>query len=282
MIVTRNGQSRPIGCTVYSYSGNKLYIDEDGILVAIDNARVRGMLPRLFQKRHNGNVWITPQRSNGTVSQTTQIGQIGEPFIMPPCLNPTHDKEAYSPRKGNAQNERRRRAHHVQRKLSRIETWFEVPKECYLALADALYRPRVTIKAHRFNRSGQILCDIDLPYFIPGKSKLFIEVDDFSQKYMYTTPIERDDPEKHLLTQDEISSLKIGPNRYRIERVVDINSFRTLKVRVRLNLYGTDEILLPYEDKFDGSDVKTDAAQNDAPSVKWICASERLSTVVAI
>jgi hypothetical protein len=279
---SRNGQSVPIGCTVHSYSGNKLYVDEDGILVAIDNARVRGILPRLFQQRSDGSVWITPQRSNGTVSQTTQIGQIGEPFIMPPCLNPTHDKETYSPRKGNTQNEKRRRAHHIQRKLSRIETWFKVPKECYLALADALYRPRVTIKTHRFNRSGQILCDIDLPYFIPDKSKLFIEVDDFSQKYIYTTPIERDDPGKHLLTQDEVSNLKIGPNRYRIERVVDNNSFRTLEVRVRLNLYGTDEILLPYEVKFDGSDVETDAPQDNAPSVKWICASERLSTVVAM
>jgi hypothetical protein len=232
-------------------------------------------MPELFQQRSDGTIWMTPQRSRGTISQPTQVGQIGQSFIMPPCLQPTLDKETYSPRKGNPQNEKRRRAH-MPRKLSRIETWFEKPKESYLALADALYRPRVTIRTHNYTRSGQILCDIDLPFFIPEKSKLFIEVDDSITRHGHATSAQNYDPEKRPLTAEEINNLKIGPNRYRIERVVQQNSSRMLEVRVRLNMYGNDEMLLPYEDKFDGNNIETDTSQDNKPAMKWICASTKM------
>ncbi len=133
------------------------------------------------------------------------------------------------------------------------------------------------MNSHNFTRSGQILCDIDLPYFIPGKSKLIVEVDDSITRYGQAAPAQTYDPEKRPLTEEEISNLKIGPNRYRIERVVVKNSSRTLKVRVRLNLYGNDEILLPYEDKFDGFDIETEAGEENKPAIKWICASKTMS-----
>jgi hypothetical protein len=49
-----------------------------------------------------------------------------------------------------------------------------------------------------------------------------------------------------------------------------------LEVRVRLNMYGNDEMLLPYEDKFDGNNIETDTSQDNKPAMKWICASTKM------
>ena len=277
-----NGRQQPIGCTVHSYSNNKLYVDEDGLLVAVRNARVRGGVPALFQQQPDGSVWITPRASRGTVTQKKQIGQINQPFIMPPELQPSRessDQPAAQQDSTPLRTDVTRCHAKGEKKLSRIETWFEVPRECYLALADALYRPRMTIKGQKYNHDGQLVCDIDLPYFIPGKSRLFIEIDESTATLgTRKSAASYNDPDKRLLTQEEISQLEIGPNRYRIERVVDRNSVRTLSVKARLSLYGTDDVVLPYEEKFDGTDVETESGQNKN-HLKWLSVSETLSTI---
>ena len=177
------------------------------------------------------------------------------------------------------------------KQLSRIETWHEVPQKCYLALVDALYRPRVKMTTHAYNDSGHIACDINLPFFLPGKSKLIVQMTETTSTINYAQPgVSHHEPGEKTITQEELDHMAIGPCHYRIERTVPANSVTSLEVKVRFNVYGDDKVFLPYEDKFDEENIQKAAADTNKtpaaepkeetkPIEKWLVVADHLSTI---
>ncbi len=269
--VNKNGTLTEVGCTVHSYAGNKFYVDEDGILVAYENSHGRSGLRMLFQRQADGSIWVQPEHSNGLFARKEYVVTIGQPYVMPPELTPTSDKETYSPPQENLQNASRRKAHQIERKKDRIEIWHETPQECYLALADALYRPRVDMKQHRLLQQNkpvtQIVCTIDVPFFIPGKTRLFIEQEEKLVKNSMDINMTVTE-DNRALTKEEIDKLQIGPTRFKIEKLADdLTEARDLIIRTRVDLYGNGNVQLPYEEKFDDSHTETTGGK------RWICYS---------
>ena len=97
-------------------------------------------------------------------------------------------------------------------------------------------------------------------------------------------------PGEETITEEELDRMAIGPCHYRIELAVPTNSVSSLEVKVRFNVYGDDQVFLPYEDKFDEDKVQKSAAdtsnakaaepkQKTEPVEKWLVVSDHLSTI---
>ncbi len=293
--VQDNGKTISKGCTIYSFNHNKLYIDEDGILVGCQSSYRNSAGSALITQNDQQQVIMHAVMSNGVIAEDLALGQIGQPFALPPELarkmertNQTGDHQSA---KWAKETDVKSCHPKVQKQLSRIETWHEVPQECYLALVDALYRPRVKMTTHAYNDSGHIACDINLPFFLPGKSKLLVQMTESTSTINYAQPgVSHDQPGEKNITQEELDHMAIGPCHYRIERAVPTNSVTSLEVKVRFNVYGDDQVFLPYEDKFDEDKVqKSSADTNKTPTAepkeetkpieKWLVVSDHLSTI---
>ena len=293
--VQENGTTITKGCTIYSFNHNKLYVDEDGILVGCQSSYTNSAGNSLITQNAQQQVTMHAFMSNGVIFKDLAMGKIGQPFALPPELASkiTRTNQTGQQQADTWAKETDVRNCHPGRpqKLSRIETWHEVPQECYLALVDALYRPRVKIATHAYNNAGHISCDINLPYFIPGKSKLMVQKTETTSTINYGQPgVSHHQPGEETITQEELDQMAIGPCHYRIELAVPANSVSSLEVKVRFNVYGDDKVFLPYEEKFDEEKVQKEATatsnnkqeepqQENKPAEKWLVVSDHLSTI---
>ncbi len=293
--VQENGTTITKGCTIYSFNHNKLYVDEDGILVGCQSSYTNSAGNSLITQNAQQQVTIHAFMSNGVIFKDLTMGKIGQPFALPPELASkiTRTNQIGQQQADTWAKETDVRNCHpgLPKKLSRIETWHEVPQECYLALVDALYRPRVKIATHAYNNAGHISCDINLPYFIPGKSKLIVQKTETTSTINYGQPgVSHHQPGEETITQEELDRMAIGPCHYRIELAAPANSVSSLEVKVRFNVYGDDKVFLPYEEKFDGEKVQKSATdtsntkqpepqQETKPAEKWLVVSDHLSTI---
>ena len=293
--VQENGTTITKGCTIYSFNHNKLYVDEDGTLIGCQSSYPNSAGNALITQNAQQQVTMHASMSNGVIFKDLAMGKIGQPFALPPELA---SKITRTNQTGQQQADTWAKVTDVRnchpgrpQKLSRIETWHEVPQECYLALVDALYRPRVKIATHAYNNAGHISCDINLPYFIPGKSKLIVQKTETTSTINYGQPgVSHHQPGEETITQEELERMAIGPCHYRIELAVPANSVSSLEVKVRFNVYGDDKVFLPYEEKFDEEKVQkaaTDTSntkqaepqQETKPAEKWLMVSDHLSTI---
>jgi hypothetical protein len=151
------------------------------------------------------------------------------------------------------------------------------PHQAYLALADAVYRPRVTLSETYTvagSRRATVTLKVDLPFFIPGKSKLYI---DFEQKD-HGKSIEHMPPDPNA-----IKRLQVGPSDYEIVHTVYPGQTRDFSARIRLDLYGDNEVQLPHEPLFCGNEIETRIDKNTVKGVqlqtwnKWISVEKKIS-----
>ncbi|HYQ70347.1 MAG TPA: hypothetical protein VET88_00310, partial [Gammaproteobacteria bacterium] len=170
----------------------------------------------------------------------------------------------------------------------RYAMWCEKPDEAYLALMDALYRPQITSKEYMLNSTtSRVRMNIHTPYWIPEKSKLFIQFSLRDDHYAYRYTIKEGEKTRQIkqglnetfsiasgdtLVQNgkqpdseriTVESLRTGPNQFTIER--SNTGMVTCELKVRLDLYGDQKHCLPFEPALKGSDVGTD----DSGS-KWV------------
>ncbi len=293
--VQDNGKTINKGCTLYSFNHNQLYVDEDGILVGCQSSYTNSAGSALITQDKHQQVTMNALMSDGVIFKDLAMGQIGQPFSLPPELANKIERKnhtgGHTRDKWSKETDIRSCHPTAPKPLSRIETWHEVPLECYLALVDALYRPRVKMAIHAYSDTGHIACDINLPFFLPGKSKLMVQMTESTSTINYAqSGVSHDQSGEKTITQEELDHLAIGPCHYRIERVVPANSVTNLEVKVRFNVYGDDKVFLPYEDKFDEENIQKSTAdinkttapepkEETKPIEKWLVVSDHLSTI---
>jgi hypothetical protein len=142
------------------------------------------------------------------------------------------------------------------------------PHQVYLALADAIYRPRVTLTdTGKPPEDSQCVLKVKLPFYLPGKSKLHIEFEQKDEKQ--NAVLSKIDP-------DSIKSLEVGPGEYELIRQFPFWESKSFNAKVRLDLYGDEEVQLPHDPLFCGSDIETKIDEHTRKGVqsqtetKWI------------
>jgi hypothetical protein len=158
------------------------------------------------------------------------------------------------------------------------------PHEAYLALTDAVYRPRVTLTTTQWEDERFRVCDnlgrpskqkmhdvfnlkVSLPFFIPNKSVLYVRTSDQKPSPMW------------LLDKTAIKPVQVtshsGPNEYIKEKKV-VAEKEEFFAMVQLDLYGDTKVVLPYEPKFCKKEIATQMEKNTIKGVqslteaKWI------------
>ncbi len=67
------------------------------------------------------------------------------------------------------------------------------------------------LATHAYNNAGHISCDINLPYFIPGKSKLIVQKTETTSTIDYGQPgVSHHQPGEETITQEELAQMAIG------------------------------------------------------------------------
>jgi hypothetical protein len=200
------------------------------------------------------------------ISKNTNIATIGKPFSEDTLLKlgkPSHE-----------------------------EMWSD-PHQAYLALVDAIYRPRVTLAEsmwndHRYQKETNehsanpfpihtrkypiLTLKIHLPFFLPGKSKLHIILDEQREDYpghYKSYPLESVNPKK---IQNEPAGPVEYEKVYAIQRLEPVN----FVVKVRLDLHGDNEVQLPHEPLLCKDDIETEIDKKTVKGIqmqtenKWI------------
>jgi hypothetical protein len=287
-------------CTVYNYDCFEFLVDSNGTLISTRPQIIPWVndfsgLP--FKEEPDGTV-IAKANPQKNIPEDTQVAKIGEPFEMSPILQ-TKVKET------------RKAAEKTKNTGAEYDPWFmtppgfaptanltyenepfkiewENPHEAYLALADALYRPRVTLAVREyitpdFLQANDVTLNVKIPFFIPEKSKLHIDFEIMAYTRLDNAIARTFNTEEHIEPKPEnIKELQVGPGEYQIFRNYDPGHLRNRKfiAKVRLDLYGDSEIELPYEPLFCESDIQTETNQKTVqgvqPStqVKWIVAEK--------
>jgi hypothetical protein len=260
-------------CIVHRYYNDSLYVDTAGNLVDVGRPLNHWANFPLFKGDQNGHVYLMAGK-HPEAKQDTIIGTIGQPFTMHPLLQPTVRTKsespwlyAVSPAAGLFSSVVKAKKH------SNFGRW-HTPHEAYLALADAIYRPRVTLTESPppdetySTKDNQCALKISLPFFLPGKSDLFVEFEEKADKIGV------------ILMKPHPEGLKVGPGEYELIRKYPFHQTTTCTAKVRLDLFGKGEMQLPHEPLFCGADIETQIDKNTSKGVqppteiKWIVAKK--------
>lgn len=256
-------------CIVHRYYNDSLYVDTAGNLVDVGRPLNHWANFPLFKGDQNGHVYLMAGK-HPEAKQDTIIGTIGQPFTMHPLLQPTVRAKsespwlyAVSPAAGLFSSVVKANKH------SNFGRW-HTPHEAYLALADAIYRPRVTLTESPppdetySTKDNQCALKISLPFFLPGKSDLLVEFEEKADKIGV------------ILMKPHPEGLKVGPGEYELIRKYPFHQTTTCTAKVRLDLFGKGEMQLPHEPLFCGADIETQIDKNTSKGVqppteiKWI------------
>jgi hypothetical protein len=202
----------------------------------------------------NGDVYLKADPEKN-ITADTQVATIGQPFRMHPLLKP-HVKEKPAT---NSQS---------QKTKNNAIKWRH-PHDAYLALADALYRPRVTLTEISSNADNKCVLKLKLPFYLPGKSRLFIEFGEKDQKLRTFDP-------------GSIDNLKVGSGEYEIIEQFPYWETKAFTAKVRLELLGKGDVQLPHEPLFCGAEIETQIDEHtnkgtqSRTETKWIIADKRV------
>jgi hypothetical protein len=274
-------------CTVHRYDNFEFLVDSAGILVHAGPSFYHVPVQH-FRVAPDGTVvlkagkWYDlPMNKWHEIPADTHVATIGQPFTMHPLLETTEKKK---PKKKPQLKPTDKTVHDVRSchqgmatfKETPAEKWHADPHQAYLALADAIYRPRITLTKVT-DRTVRCVLKISLPFYLPGKSKLHMDFKDkLGRETKFHIP---DDP-------DSIKGLEVGPGEYEISRQLLAGAIRTFTAKVRLDLYGDHTVELPCEPLFSGSDIKTEIDKNTAKGVqdksetKWIVVEKQVANTI--
>jgi hypothetical protein len=286
-------------CAVHRYDNFEFLVDSGGILVHAGPSQYHppGQPCRVTP---DGAVYLKarkwydlPTNKHHEIPADTTVATIGQPFTMHPLLKTTvQEKPKITP---NNQTGWKKKAalyatvggflyDRYQTSKEKFIGW-QHPRGAYLALADAVYRPRVTLTETSTmigRRQSTVALKVDLPFYIPGKSELFIEYEiEFKVKGGKKI---RDKEEIEKISHNPVSNINLnGPGGYEIIRTVYPGESRTFTAKVRLDLFGDGEVQLPCEPLFCGSEIKTEKEEKTVEGVqlqtatKWIVAKKSVT-----
>jgi hypothetical protein len=267
------------GCIVHRYDNFEFLVDSGGTLVHAGPSQFQSPV-QCCKVEPDGAVYLKARkwydlRTNKwhEIPPDTHVATIGQPFTMHPLLKTTEnekpkEKPQHKPAEKTVHDVRSCHKGMATFKKTPLEKWQANPHQAYLALADAIYRPRVTL-TDTGSPPGDSQCalKVKLPFYLPGKSKLHIE---FEQKddQQYAV-LSRQDP-------DSIKSLEVGPGEYELIRQFPFWESKSFTAKVRLDLYGDGEVQLPNDPLFCGPDIETKIDEHTRKGVqsqtetKWI------------
>jgi len=249
-------------CTVHRYDNFEFLVDSGGTLVHAGPSQYQAT-SQCCKVTPDGAVYLTARRWYNMrtnkwheIPADTIVATIGKPFTMHPLLKTTVKEKPQNKAGG---------------------TWHH-PHQAYLALADAVYRPRVTMTETFGHRQSTVALKVNLPFYIPRKSELYIEFEVKGGKTFL------DDKEIEKIFLDPVRDLTLnGPGDYEIIRTVYPGESRTFTANVRLDLFGDGKVQLPHEPMFCGSeikikkDVQTVQGVQLKTSTKWIVAKKSVT-----
>jgi len=135
----------------------------------------------------------------------------------------------------------------------RLALWCEDPHVAYLALADAMYRPRVSLRVDRLRPTlHDLQLAIHLPYFIDGQSILHYRMEMEVNGRVVSTEAK----EIH-----SFGSGKAGPMDNHNNWAVAENGLIKLTVKVRLDVFGDEKLCLPIEPFYSEDTVEKEPAE---------------------
>ncbi len=179
-----------------------------------------------FLEKDDGNIYL--ETENGE----TLIGKIGQPFTAWDKLMDKSGRFAGHEPGSEAED--------------KFGRWCETPRSASLALADAIYRPRLGLQINQnpnIPRAAEIT--IQIPNFIEEKSLLFVE----------------------LWENDKISHQGIetftgrgsGPRTVRVVWPLTGKGNAQVKAKVRMDLYGNGDVWLPSPENSDSDWIEAEA-----------------------
>jgi hypothetical protein len=279
-------------CTVHRYDNFEFLVDNAGILVHAGPSQFHSPIQRC-RVAPDGTVYLKagkwydlPSNKWHEIPADTHVATVGQKFYMHHLLEPTQKTtaQALTAKQSttgvdNPYKMRKLPPSLLLNSARSYETdmiFWPRPHDAYLALADAIYRPRVTLKKSS-GRQVQCVFNVKVPFYIPGTSKLYIE---FTDKAGNTTV------EFIPAIPDNIKDLKVGPGEYEIVRTIKAGTVRNFEGKVRMQLFGDDEVQLPFEPLFCGSDIKTEIDKNTVKGTqfksdtKWIIAKIEIANTI--
>jgi hypothetical protein len=277
------GQWGEKACTVHKYDTFEFLVDSEGTLVYAGNEPGRGHInpsysSSPFQIAPDGKVHLKANKAYGTTADT-HVATIGQPFSMHQLLKPTQKTTPQALTTKQPSNEvdnpyKTRKLPpslllNTARSYGKDMTFWPHPHDTYLALADAIYRPRVILTGIYTYTYSKCVLTIKLPFYLPGKSQLFIEFGEKDQK------LGKFDP-------GSIKNLKVGPGEYEIVEQFPHFETKSFTAKVRLDLFGEGEVQLPHDPLFCGADIETQIDEHNSkgtqsPSeTKWIVAEKKV------
>jgi hypothetical protein len=273
-------------CTVHRYDNFEFLVDSAGTLVHAGPCLLHSPIQRcrvtpdgiVYLKA--GKWYSLPGNKHHEIPADTTVATIGQPFTMHPLLQPSvKEKQKITP---SNQNKGKKAALYAvspvggflydryQTSKEKFISW-QYPHEAYLALADVLYRPRVTMTTHlKPFESCHCTLNIHLPFYLPGKSELHLELEEkCGGQSVRSKPY-----------PDSVEGLRSGPGEYQVSFMVKAGQTKTFIANVRLDLYGDGEVQLPHDPLFSGRDIETRIDKNTVKGVqaknKWIVLEERV------
>jgi hypothetical protein len=295
-VKTPNGQWEEKACLVHRYNNFEFLVDSEGTLV---HAGVNTPIDRNYQTQispfkvaPDGTVQLKADGRYGTVADTP-VATVGQPFNMHPLLQPcVKEKPKVEPKNTpRDQFDWKRAAMYTvspvvglpvggllydryQFSKEKFAGW-QYPHEAYLALADAAYRPRVTMTEKSTtmeHRQSTVTLKVNLPFYIPGKSGLYIEFEEKDGKKVKTDKFA------------PLSGLTLsGSGDFEMIRTVYPGESKIFTANVRLDLLGDTEAQLPHEPLFCGSEIETKTEEKTVKGVqlktsaKWIVVKKAIS-----
>ncbi len=272
-------------CTVHRYDNFEFLVNGAGTLVHAGPSQFHSPIQRC-RVAPNGTVFLKAgkwydlaRNKHHEIPADTTVATIGQPFTMHPLLRP-HEQAKSRPTAADNMPYQITRAPTLTSSIAKTiilnaHLWYH-PHQTYLALADAIYRPRVTMSKVT-TRPVRCVLKVCLPFYLPGKSKLYI---DFEEKSGHATMASLS------AAPDSIKDLEVGPGDYEISRTVSAGTVREFIAKVRLDLYGDHTVELPHEPLFNDTSIKTEIDKNTVKGVqdkietKWIVAQKKVANTI--
>lgn len=123
--------------------------------------------------------------------------------------------------------------------------WFETPRSASLALADAIYRPRLGLQITQNHAFKAAEITVQIPNFIEDKTKLFVEL--WKNGAVSHQGIET------------FTGMGSGPRTVRVVWPILESGNTKVLAKVRMDLYGNGDFLLPAAERSEGAWIEAEA-----------------------
>ncbi len=151
----------------------------------------------------------------------------------------------------------------------RYAVWGKTPDEAYHALFDAMFRPSMTITNSRVDSNGQLVV---AEVFVPKQletSKLICEIVEITSAGKRTTCYEQNYIDNgSCLSRKSLDEWdRVNKHCYRL--TMHFHEDVVIQLNVRLSLYGDEQVVLPYEECYQGTTTEL------ANGTRWLSLSRK-------